>query len=138
MGGRASKQKGDRAERKIVKLHKEMGVECQKVPLSGAVKAEGFDCDLRIKIPPEPLKAEVKARANGEEFRSVATWLEGNDLLFLIKDRAEPLVVMSWDTYEALVSWYSKSCGEKFNDDSDNEETDYNLYRSTIAQTRLD
>ena len=42
----------------------------------------------------EPLKAEVKARGTGSGFRTLERWLGKNDVLFLIRDRATPLVVV--------------------------------------------
>ena len=47
--------------------------------------------------------SEVKARASGEVFKTLESWLGENDVLFLIRDRAEPLVVLPWASWERLV-----------------------------------
>ena len=103
MGGRASRQKGDRIERELVTLHREAGVEAQRVPLSGAAGGQ-FSGDLVIQAPAGQLKAEVKARASGDGFKTLEGWLGGNDLLFLRRDRAAPLVVLPWPVYLRLLA----------------------------------
>ena len=40
------------------------------------------------------LRAEVKARGQGEGFRTLERWLGENDVLFLWRDRVPPLVVV--------------------------------------------
>ena len=40
------------------------------------------------------MKAEVKARGDGDGFRTLERWLGGNDALFLWRDRAAPFVVL--------------------------------------------
>lgn len=81
-GGRASRGKGSRGEREIVKL---MGGE--RVPLSGAAGGS-FSGDV-INIPYIGV-AEVKRRRDG--FRQLYSWLGENDALFLRADRREWLV----------------------------------------------
>ena len=49
------------------------------------------------------LRTEVKVRANGEGFATIERWLGDNDLLFMRRDRAEPLVVMPWGFYKRLI-----------------------------------
>ena len=93
-----SKDKGNRVEREIVKRHLAAGIEAERVPLSGAVGGS-FGGDVRV----GDLRAEVKARASGEGFRLLERWLGDNDLLFLRRDRAEPLVVMEWETYTRIM-----------------------------------
>lgn len=94
-----SKQKGDRIERELVQRHREAGIPAERVPLSGAVGGQ-FAGDLRIA---GNLKGEVKARGGGDGFKTLERWLGDNDLLFLRRDRAEPLVVMPWTQYEELL-----------------------------------
>ena len=94
-----SKDKGNRVEREIVKRHLAAGIEAERVPLSGAVR-RSYSGDLRVG---SDLKAEVKARASGEGFRLLERWLGDNDLLFLRRDRAEPIVVMEWETYMQIM-----------------------------------
>lgn len=96
--GNSAKRKGDRIEREIVHLHKEIGIPAQRVPLSGAAGGR-FSGDVWI----EDMKAEVKARAEGSGFKTLERWLGSNDLLFLRRDRKSPLVVMPWKTYEMLI-----------------------------------
>ena len=97
MANRA-RQKGDRIEREIVHLHEKMGVPAQRVPLSGAAGGH-FSGDVWI----GDMKAEIKARANGEGFITLEKWLGENDMLFLRRDRKTPLVVLPWNTYAELI-----------------------------------
>lgn len=93
--GKASRDKGLRRERAIVQLHTACGLRAERVPLSGATRyrGNGADVDLYVRGA-EPLKAEVKARAEGEGFKTLERWLGDNDALFLVRDRATPLVVV--------------------------------------------
>ena len=104
--GRASRDKGQRRERQVVALHEDLGVRAEKVPLSGATSYQGAGHDVDV-YPwgPEgpPLCGEVKARANGSGFKTLESWLDENDVLFLIRDRQEPLVVLPWDTWRRLL-----------------------------------
>ena len=50
-----------------------------------------------------PLVAEVKARKNGSGFTQLEKWLGDYQVLFLRRDRADPLVVLPWSTWEALL-----------------------------------
>jgi len=43
-----------------------------------------------------PLVSEVKTRGNGEGFTMLERWLGDADILFLRRDRPEPLVVLPW------------------------------------------
>jgi len=95
--GKFSRDKGGRAERELVHKHRDIGVPAQRVPLSGAV--EGYKGDLIV----AGLRAEVKARASGEGFKTLEGWLGDNDLLFLRRDRAEPLVVLPWKTWARVL-----------------------------------
>lgn len=96
--GMKSKRKGYRVERELVQLHKAASIEAHRVPLSGAVGGD-HSGDLVI----GDLRAEVKARANGQGFKTLENWLGDNDLLFLKQDRAAPLVCMPWATYVRLM-----------------------------------
>lgn len=93
-----AKQKGDRIEREIVDLHKEINIPAQRVPLSGAAGGV-FTGDVVI----GDMRAEVKCRASGSGFKTLELWLGSNDLLFLRRDRQQPLIVMPWTTYEKLM-----------------------------------
>jgi hypothetical protein len=94
----SSKAKGSRIEREIVKRHLEADVPAKKIPLSGAV--EGFKGDVMID---GRFRGEVKARKTGSGFKTLEGWLGDNDLLFLRRDRAKPIVVMEWETYIKLM-----------------------------------
>jgi hypothetical protein len=100
-GGRAARQKGDRHERKIVNSLKEAGIGAERVPLSGAVGGT-FGGDIHI----GSFRAEVKARANGEGFRSLERWKGDNDFLILARDRAEPQVLMDMELFQKLLTAY--------------------------------
>jgi hypothetical protein len=93
--GKASRDKGLRRERAIVEIHAKSGLRAERVPLSGAThyRGNGADIDLYVRGA-EPIKAEVKARGDGDGFRTLERWLGGNDALFLWRDRAAPFVVL--------------------------------------------
>ena len=105
MSGKRHRQKGDRIERELVRRHVDIGVAAERVPLSGAAGGSySGDVDVFAFGPTRaPLKTEVKARANGTGFVQLERWLGDNDVLFLRRDRAEPLVVLPWATWAKLV-----------------------------------
>lgn len=45
----------------------------------------------------------MKARRRAEGFKMIEAWLGENDALFLRRDRADPLVVLPWRTWERLL-----------------------------------
>lgn len=98
-----NKQRGDRFERKCVQLLKDIGLESQRVPLSGGAGGE-FSGDIKIKAPvlPRPLLAECKSRAGCGGYKQIVDWLRDNDLLFLNVARDEPLVVVPWRLFNVL------------------------------------
>jgi len=90
-GGRASRKKGDRAERAIVHFLQDRGLAAERVPLSGS--AGGSYCgDVTVPVIGRDLTAEVKVRARG--FAQLYDWLAGRDFLVVRADRREPLVVL--------------------------------------------
>jgi Holliday junction resolvase len=105
--GKPSRDKGARRERQVVEMHREMGVKAERVPLSGAMRfrnTEKTDVDVYARGAQEaPFVTEVKARAGGEGFVTLERWLGENDALFLIRDRASPLVVLPWDRWAELL-----------------------------------
>lgn len=101
MSGRRSKSKGYRREVEFVELHKALGLDAHRVPLSGAVA--GYKGDLRIGVRDRVLSGEVKARATGSGFVTLEKWLGDNDALFLRRDRASAMVVLPWETWAWLV-----------------------------------
>lgn len=92
------KDKGRRAEHFIVKLHTDIGVHAERMPLSGSLGGQWSD-DVLID---GSVRAEVKARKNGEGFKTLETWMKNCPIMFLKRDRAEPLVVMTAAQYRTL------------------------------------
>lgn len=110
--GRSARRKGKRVENAVRKLHEAIGVKAELVPLSGAIGYRGnvFDLDVYARGPDAaPMVAEVKARANGEGFQTLERWLSDADALFLVRDRAEPMVVLPWRIWEEFVSLKGKT-----------------------------
>jgi hypothetical protein len=90
-GGKASRQKGDRTERAIVKVLQNHGFAAERVPLSGSARGR-FGGDISVPLLGVDRRVEVKCRGAG--FRRLYDWLEGNDLLVIRADRREPFVVL--------------------------------------------
>ena len=106
-GGRSSRDKGGRIEREMVERHKNIGVHAERYPLSGATKFRGSSHDTDIYAlgrEEAPLVAEVKGRKSGQGFTVLERWLGDYDLMFLRRDRADPLVVMPWRVWERLLT----------------------------------
>ena len=91
-GGRASRQKGDRFERAIVRLLQDHGLGAERVPLSGSAGGGSYSGDLTVPILGRDLVVEAKARANG--FAQLYSWLEDRDVLVIKADRRNALVVL--------------------------------------------
>ena len=108
---RSQRDKGLRAERNIVDRHKAINVHAERYPLSGAsrFRGSGHDIDLYpFGRDAAPLVAEVKARKNGSGSTQLEKWLGDYQVLFLRRDRADPLVVLPWSTWEALLEKVSR------------------------------
>lgn len=95
----SAKRKGYRVERQIVDLHKAAGIAAERVPLSGSAGG-GFAGDIVVE---DTLRGEIKARKSGDGFKVLEKWIGNHDLLFLRRDRQEPLVTMQWSTYVHLL-----------------------------------
>lgn len=105
------RDKGLRIEREIINLHKEIGVPAERVPLSGAshYRSAGHDVDIYPLGKDEaPLVCEVKGRASGAGFTMLERWLADYDVLFLRRDRQDPLVVVPWRTWSVLLKELEK------------------------------
>lgn len=87
-----SRQKGDRFEVSCVNRLKELGIEAQRVPLSGAAGGQ-FGSDLVV----AGHKIECKTRKRA--WTDLFNWLPGNHALFIKADRTDTLVVMSLETF---------------------------------------
>lgn len=90
-GGRASRDKGNRAERAIVKFLQERGFAAERVPLSGSAGGS-YKGDLTVPVIGIDRVVEVKARADG--FKQLYAWLVDRDILIVRADRSEPLVIL--------------------------------------------
>jgi Archaeal holliday junction resolvase (hjc) len=90
-GGRASRDKGNRAERAIVKFLLAHGFDAERVPLSGSAGGSYLG-DLTVPILDVSRVVEVKARKRG--FKQLYDWLIDRDILVIRADRSEPLVVI--------------------------------------------
>jgi hypothetical protein len=89
--GRASRDKGNRAERALVRVLQEKGFAAERVPLSGAARGR-FGGDLSIPLLGIDRRVEVKVRGYG--FRRLYDWMNSADLLIVKADRCEPLLVL--------------------------------------------
>src|SRR3954464_6295419 len=90
-GGRASRDKGNRAERAIVKFLQERGFAAERVPLSGSAGGSYLG-DLTVPVVGIDRVVEVRCGADG--FRELYRWLIDRDILIVRADRREPLVIM--------------------------------------------
>ncbi|MGL4686625.1 MAG: putative PDDEXK endonuclease [Commensalibacter sp.] len=100
------RDKGARREREIVHKCIAEGIYAERVPLSGASvfrNTHSTDVDVYARGKHEsPLVTEVKARANGEGFKTIKRWLGDADALFLVADREEPLVLLPFKVFTSL------------------------------------
>ena len=106
-GGARHRRKGNKIERELVARHKELGIHCERYPLSGAsrFRGSGHDLDLYPFGREEaPIVAESKARKNGAGFTQLETWLGTYDVLFLRRNNADPMVVLPWRVWAALLT----------------------------------
>jgi|SRR6516164_469084 Holliday junction resolvase len=105
-GGARHRRKGDRIERELVERHRALGLHSERYPLSGASRFRGSGHDLDIYAfgqEEAPLIAECKARKDGGGFVQLEKWLGECDALFLRRDHADPLVLIPWRTWAALL-----------------------------------
>ena len=105
-GGHRSRLKGVRTEREIVSRHAAIGVKAERYPLSGGshFRGSGHDIDVYAFGTDEgPLVAEVKSRGSGAGFLTLERWLGEYDCLFLRRNGAEPMVLLPWRVWAALL-----------------------------------
>jgi hypothetical protein len=68
-------------------------------------RGHGADVDVYVFGREEcPLVSECKSRKAGGGFLQLERWLGENDLLFLRRNHAEPLVLLPWRTWAALLA----------------------------------
>jgi Holliday junction resolvase len=106
-GGARHRRKGDRCEREIVALHLALGIHSERMPHSGAMRYRGHGADVDVYALGReecPLVSECKSRKAGGGFVQLERWLGENDLLFLRRDHAEPLVLLPWRVWARLLA----------------------------------
>lgn len=108
---KASRDKGSRVERELAAKITEAGVPTRRVIGSGAhgVHDERLRGDLQIGTLEDGtwlLTGEVKARKSGDGFKTLERWLGDNEVLLLKRNNADPLAVMPWEVFEALLTAY--------------------------------
>jgi Holliday junction resolvase len=91
VSGRKHRQKGNRAERLLVRILRDHGFAAERVPLSGAARGR-FGGDVSLPLLGIDRRVEVKCRGNG--FRKLYDWLDGADFLIVKADRREPLAIV--------------------------------------------
>jgi hypothetical protein len=127
MGGAKHRRKGNRIEREIVELHKELGVHAERYPLSGASRFRGSGHDVDVYLfgrDEAPVVAEVKARKNGAGFTTLETWLGEYDALFLKRNNTDPLVVLPWRVWVSLLTGdIRRTRGERRQPEGEDRET---------------
>jgi Holliday junction resolvase len=90
-GGRASRDKGNRLERAVVRLLQDHGLGAERIPMSGSAGGS-FSGDVTTPLIGRDLTIECKSRANG--FLKLYGWLEGRDALIVKANRRDALVVL--------------------------------------------
>lgn len=79
------------------------GIAAERVPLSGLMGGI-YDGDLCIPTVAAPdFKCEVKSRKSGAGFTVLEKWMQDKDIMFLKRDRQEPMVVLSWEVFIKLM-----------------------------------
>jgi Holliday junction resolvase len=91
MGGRASRDKGNRFERAVVIAMNAAGLDAKRVPLSGAMA--GFKGDIHYKYRGVPRVMECKSRKKA--WQDLYDYLDDPNIneLAIKKDGREPLIV---------------------------------------------
>lgn len=97
-----SKRKGYYHEVAIAGQLNEAGIPTRRVPLSGALKHLGKDMEGDLQIL-DRWQLEVKYRKDGKGFIQLERWMQDSDILVLKRARQQPLVMMQWDTFVALM-----------------------------------
>lgn len=109
MGGKASRDKGNRFEREIVAALIGAGLDAYRVPLSGAQR--GFNSDVVIRGTGGNITIEAKSRGNG--FGLIYQAIAGNDMVAIKADRLEPLLVFRLSDVARLIPALNSSISHK-------------------------
>ena len=99
-----SKSKGSRIEREIVEAHRALGLRANRIDERAGQLGKDASADVDIwLLDGEPIKGEVKARKDGGGFVQLERWMGACGLLFLRRNRADPMVVVRWSVWERIV-----------------------------------
>ena len=110
------KRKGSGFEREIVKWFLSIGVEAERVPLSGAAKGS-YGADMRFG-PAQAYTGECKRFANGLGKLYAALEQDDADVVFARADRKQTIACMPLETLEALLQeagWAHKTLADIVN-----------------------
>lgn len=100
--GKASRDKGARYERELVKDFTDMGLKARRVPLSGATTYAKNDVEVTAGFDGETvLSGEAKRRAGLPKFFTEA--LDGADFAAFRQDHGETLIVLRLKTFAELL-----------------------------------
>lgn len=105
--GKSQRDKGARIERKVVALLEQVGIEAERMPLSGAAGGS-YSGDVTFNLPLDnKIKKTIEVKGRGKAgvyWRTAEKHLGANDYLFMWEDRKqEPLVVMTFDQFARLM-----------------------------------
>jgi hypothetical protein len=102
---RMQRDKGARFERDIVNRHRDLGVLAKRVPGSGAHEYT-HDADVDIYPFGEDAGAWIgECKVGAQVPKSVGQWLGENDMLFMRRDREQPVVVLPWARWCDLLGY---------------------------------
>ena len=110
MMAKFSRDKGLREERDIVRTHRDIGVDAERVPLSGATEFAKGDVIIH------GLTFESKLRADG--FKGLYKALGDNDGLIIRADRKERLYLLRETEWLKIVKHISRLPGRRGADSS--------------------
>ena len=102
MSGAKSRNKGAGFERELVNAFKELGLDAQRVPLSGATAYAKNDIEVIAGFDGKTkFCGEAKRRAGLPKFFTDA--LDGADFAAFRQDRGETLIVLRLNTFAELL-----------------------------------
>jgi hypothetical protein len=102
MSGRHSRNKGAGFERELVNAFKELGLEAQRVPLSGATTYAKGDVEVIAGFDGKTkFVGEAKRRKNLPEW--IVNALGDHDFMVMREDRGDTLVMLRLKTFGELL-----------------------------------